>query len=712
MAEYPEDVMEEDLEAQPRPRKSSRPADKLLSFLTVPNLATLPEMAEKLEGIGAKAIEGYELDDRSRDGWKKRNKRGMELATMLAEDKDYPFAGASNVMVPMITTAAIQFNSNAYPALIKDNRVVKCKVNGNDDEVKDPQTGQVMRPGGLKAERAERVSEYSSWQMLSQMPEWEPDTDRLTIIVAIAGAVFRKRYWDPTLGRQSSRLVTADRFVYNYHARSVEDCPRHSEELYLYPYEIQERIRDGRFLEFTYGDAEPNEDGETDDQSPHKFIEQHSRWDLDGDGYSEPYIVTVHCETAKVCRIVPNFDADTVRVTPDGKVAGARKRDYYVPYFFLPSPDGGAYGMGLGSLMGSTTESVNTLINELIDSGNLANTQGGFIAAGAGIRERKLSFARGEFKVINTAMDLRQAIFPMAFKEPSMVLFNLLGMLMEFGKEISATTDVMTGDVQGKTMQPTTVLALIEQGMKVYNAVFKRLHRALSRELEMHARLNGENLTPEEYNGFFDDPQAQHDPKADFNLEDMNITPVSDPSVSTNTQKLAKAQVVREIAMGKPYFDQMKVDRRALEAAEVPDIDDLFVPPSPPDPLLDVIKELEIKGRMATIAKDLATALKSVADAEAAEAGNQLDYYQMFLGALTKGHQMESADNAPVPGGPGGVPSMAGSPGNGMGPAPAQAVGGGGGPVPSGPPVQPLPSGDGGGMGGPAGEVSASQGAM
>jgi chaperonin GroES len=119
MAEYPEDEFPDPIvgeeEATRKPRKSSRPADKLLSFLSIPNLATLPELAEKLEGIGAKAIEGYELDDRSRDGWKKRNKRGMELATMLAEDKDYPFPGASNVMVPMITTAAIQFNSNAIP---------------------------------------------------------------------------------------------------------------------------------------------------------------------------------------------------------------------------------------------------------------------------------------------------------------------------------------------------------------------------------------------------------------------------------------------------------------------------------------------------------------------------------------------------------------------------------------------------------------------
>lgn len=707
-AEYPD--AEEVAEGEAKPRRKANAADKLLKLLEAQNIVT--ELTdEKLSEIGSKAIEGYELDDRSRADWKKLNKRGLELAMMVAEGKDYPFEGASNVMAPMITTAAIQFNSTAYAAIVKDDRVVKCKVHGFDGEVKDQQ-GQVVQPGGMKAKRADRVSEYSSWQMLTQMPEWEPDTDRLTMIVAISGVIFRKRYNDPTLGRQCSRLVTAERFVYNYKARSVEDCPRVSEEIYLYPYEIMERINDGRFIEFDYGDAPAVEGEEVDEQTPHKFIEQHSRWDLDDDNYPEPYIVTVHVETGKVCRIVANFDKDTVRVTDKGKVAAIRKRDYYVKYSFLPSPDGGAYDMGLGALMGSTNETVNTLINELIDSGNLANTQGGFIAANAGIRERKLTFKKGEFKVINSTMPLNQAILPMAFKEPSAVLFQLLGMLMEFGDKISATTDVMTGDVQGKTMQPTTVLALIEQGMKVYNTIFKRLHRSFGREYEMHARLNHENLTAEAYNEFFDNPNEQYDPKADFDLKDMDITPVSDPSVSTNTQKLAKAQVVREIAAGKPYLDQAKVDRRALEAAEVPDIDELFVPPQPPDPLLDVIKDLEVKGRLATIAKDLASALKSVADAEAAEAGQELPYYQMFLTALMQGHQMETADNAPIPGGPGGLPGMAGPAGDQMGAQPVQGAGGDLGAGAGGIPAGPISVPDAGGMAPTPEPSSAPQGAM
>jgi chaperonin GroES len=260
---------------------------------------------------------------------------------------------------------------------------------------------------------------------------------------------------------------------------------------------------------------------------------------------------------------------------------------------------------------------------------------------------------------------------------------------------------VMTGDTGGKTMAPTTTLALIEQGMQVFSAVFKRLHRALGRELEMHASLNAKHLSVEDYNAFFDDPEQQYDPKADYDLKDMNITPVSDPTVATNMQKLAKSQLTREIAGppgSKPWINYQEVDKRAFEAAEIPDLDGLLMPPAPPDPLLDVIKDLEVKGRMATIAKDLATALKSVADAEAAEAGQDLPYYQMFLSALTQGHQMETQDNAPIPGGPGGLPGMAGSPGDEMGAGAVPGPGAGGGGPAAGPPVQQQPVPDGGGM--------------
>jgi chaperonin GroES len=509
--DYADEVAPDDIDVQPEDGEAAdtRPAAvKLAELLQVPNIAATLE-DEELSEIAHKALDGYKLDDNSREDWKKRNEAGMKLATLVTETKDYPFPGASNVKAPLITTAALQFNSMAYPALIKGDRVAKCKVNGHD-------------PQGEKARRAERVSEHASWQMLSEMPEWESDTDRLTLIVAITGVVFRKRYWDPTLARQVSRLVTADRFVYNYRARSIEDCPRVSEELFLYPHEIQERIRDGRFVEFDYGEATPDEDDgpQTDEDGPHKFIEQHRLLDLDGDDYPEPYIVTVHLQTEKVCRIVPNFDMDSVRVTGDGKVAAIRKRDYYVKYVFFESPDGGSYGLGLGSLMGSTVEAVNTTINEMLDAGHLSNLQSGFVSASAGIREKNFRLEKGTFKVINSNMPLNQAIMPMTFPGPSDVLFKLLGLLMEFAKDISSTKDVMTGDTGGKVMQPTTTLALIEQGMKVFSAIFKRLHRALGERAAPARQAQPRLPDGEIYNQFWDDRGTAVRPQGRLQHED------------------------------------------------------------------------------------------------------------------------------------------------------------------------------------------------
>lgn len=660
---YADDEIEQDAEAAPA--QEITPAEKLQAILVAKNLAAdlaeQPDGDQKLAEIARLAIDGYELDDRSRADWKKRNTAAMDLAMLLGGDKDYPFHKASNVKYPLLTTAALQFNARAYPAIVQGDRVAKCKVNGHDAD-------------GSKAKRGSRVSEHMSWQLTSEMPEWEEDTDRLLLIAPIVGSVFRKRYFDPTLGRQCSRLVTADRLVMNYRARSIKDVPRISEEMMLYPYEIEERIRDGRFVEFVYGDAPADTDdpnaAESDEQTPHKFIEQHRLLDLDGDDYPEPYIVTIHLETEKVCRIVPNFTAKTVRVTEDGRVAAIRKQDYYTQYTFLPSPDGGIYGMGLGWLLLSTNEAINSTMNLMMDAGHLANIQGGFISATAGLKERTFRLKMGEFKVVQSSGPINSAIMPVTFPGPSEVLFKLLGLLIEQGREVSSTKDVLTGDTGGKVMAPTTTLALIEQGMKVFNAIFKRIHRAVKHELDLHARINEEHLTPEAYNAFFDGPE-QYDPKADYNSADMNISPVSDPSVSTQMQKLAKAQVIAEIAQDNPLVNPMEATKRRFEAAEIEDVESLLMKPPEPDPaelaFADAMKKMTLQEMVAKIGRIETQSLNDIASAEAAEEGQQLSLYDAYLRTLQAEHSMEQDDAAAAASGPGGIPGMEGAPGNAMG---------------------------------------------
>jgi len=675
----------------------------LFAIMSMPNIAEALSNApvdgkNSLQAIAARVCEDYELDENSRKPWLEKNREAMKLAMLVAEEKNYPFENAANIKFPLLTTAALQFNARAYPAIVPPDRVVKCKVRGRDE------TGQ-------KAARGDRVSEFMSDQLLHEMPEWEEDTDRILIMLPIVGSVFRKFWYDPGMRRNRSRLVTAEDFVVNFRASSLEAAPRFTEKLRLYPYEIEERIRDGRFLEFKYLNTGADDEQKTDnsgegsshddDDGPQLFLEQHRLLDLDEDGYPEPYIVTVHKETQKVVRIVANYSQDTVTIAPDGRIGAIRRQDYFVHYQFMPNPEGGFYGLGFGWLLSSTNETINSTLNQLLDAGHMANMQGGLISSVLGVKEKNFKLDRGEWRVLNTAVPLNQAVMPMTYKEPSAVLFNLLGLMIDMGKEVAAVKDVLTGEGQGKNASPTTTLALIEQGLQVFTSIYKRIHRTLKFEFGICGRLNETNVTQEAYATFFDDPNA--DPKADFNAKDMDILPVSDPQSVTKMQKLAKAQMIMEVGGNDPLFNPIEVRKRFLEAADVEDVEKLLMPPPKPDPeeaaFMEAVKKLGLQQQVAEINNKIADTLKKIADAEAAEEGSQLSYYDMVMRALGQEHSMEQdIANQGAPGA-GGLPDMAGQPDNGAGAGLLPGPGNGAAPADPGiaaPVDQSIPSGMGG----------------
>lgn len=659
-------------------------ADALQQLIDTPNI--VPTLTEtELATISQTVIQDYDTDKSSRKEWEERTEAAQKLAMMVAEKKDYPFVGASNVKYPLVAEAALQFNALAYSEIVQNDRVGKARPNGKD-------------PQGIKAARAARVGEHLSWQLLSEMPEWEPDTDRLTTIVAIVGSIFRKTFYDPALGRKCSRLVHANRFVINYWARSIEDAPRFTEELPLYPRDIQERILDGRFAAFDYTgtpSAHPSEQDKnpptdnSDEDAPHLFLEQHRLLDLDGDGYREPYIVTVHKDSGAVCRIVANYTLDTVRMTEDGRVAAIRPQTFFTHYYFLPNPDGGFYGMGFGWLLKDTNEAINSTLNQLFDAGHLNNIQGGFYNAASGMRAKEIKIRHGVFVPINTGgMPMNQAILPFNYQPPSEALFKLLGLLIDYGKGLASIKDILTGDTGGKIMQPTTVMALIDQGMKRFNAIFKRIYGALTNELVIHCRLNRENLTAEQYNAFFDDPEQQFDPQADYDEVGQDITPAADPNIATKMQALTQAQLLWETGNGDSLVNQIELRKRFYEAAQIPDIDKLLAPPPQPDPaeqaFVEAMKKLSLQELVAKIGRLNTQQLKDIADAEAAELGPQLTLYEQFI------RSMEMEANAGAEAGAGRVPGMAGEPDygaavqgppGGLGAAPPESVGQPSGPV-------------------------------
>lgn len=554
----------------PMPQAAPAPIAKLQKIMAADNL--IGEMDEqKAATLAQTVIEQYDIDVSSRADWKDRIKAAVELSMLVSQEKNYPWKGAANVKYPLLTVAALQFNARAYPAVVQGNQVVKCQTWGNDQQ-------------GLKAARAERVSDHMSYQLLSEQPEWEEDTDKLLVMLPIVGSVFRKVYFDPSLGRNVTRLVTADRLVINYRARNIADCPRVTEELYLYPYEIKERILSGRFAEFDYmaaANVEIDEESgivEQDADAPHLFLEQHRLIDIDGDGYPEPYIVTVHKASQHICRIVANFDEDSVQVDGAGKVTSVRKNEYYVHYQFLPSPDGGFYGWGFGWLLKDITETINSTLSMMMDAGHLANVQGGLVSSQLGLKEKKISIGPGEWKVLNNSGPIAQSVFPITYPGPSAVLFNLLGLLIETGKEVASVKDVLTGEGQGKNASPTTTMALIEQGLQVFTSIYKRVHRSIKAELAILAKLNRKFLTAERYNQFHDG-EEQFNPAADYDVRDMDILPVSDPSTVSKMQKMAKAQFLYETAKENPKVNQEEALLRMFKAADIEEPEKLIVPP-------------------------------------------------------------------------------------------------------------------------------------
>ena len=251
-------------------------------------------------------------------------------------------------------------------------------------------------PDGSKTEIAQAVSTYMSIQLMQDMYGWEEDMDKMLIMLPILGTMFKKTYWDSLNETNCSHLVMPKNLVVNHWARNLCDAERISEIIEMSPRKLKERQQAGLWLDIDLGRApQPLMDtvgpSVVDDTTPYTFIEQHTFLDLDDDGYKEPYIVTFHKESKKVVRIVARFDETTIKQGADGKIHKIDPIEYYTKFGFIPNPDGGFYDIGFGVLLGPINESVNTLINQLLDSGHLSTLQSGFI--GKGLRIRKIGRA-------------------------------------------------------------------------------------------------------------------------------------------------------------------------------------------------------------------------------------------------------------------------------------------------------------------------------
>jgi chaperonin GroES len=550
---------------------------------------------DKLIEIGKDVVEGYDSDLASRKPWEADLKNWTELALQVTHEKTFPWPNAANIKYPLLSTAAMQFAARAYPTLIPSNgQVVKCKVIGSD-------------PDGQKTMRAERVAKHMSYQVMEEMDEWEEDMDKLLLSVPIAGTAFKKTYWDAAKQRNCSKLVLPKSLVVNYYARSLEDAERVTEVFYLTRRQIKERQNRKLFLDIDLGDPITDSldqttttvnnvfqhDTANDNATPYTILEQHCFIDLDDDGYSEPYVVTVEAATQKVLRITPRFVADDVELSEDGKkIVSITPMQYYTKYGFIPNPDGGFYDIGFGRLLGPLNNSANTLINQLVDAGSLSNLQAGFIGKGLRIKMGESRFQPGEWKAVNAiGDDLKKQIFPLPVREPSQVLFNLLDLLLKSGKELASVAEIFVGKMPGQNTPATTTMATIEQGMKVFTAVYKRLYRALTSEFRKLYKLNKIYLNPQEEIDILDEPIQQ----SDYFGPEKDIVPAADPNAVSSQEKQAKVQAVMQI-LQLGTVDPMWATKLYMEAHEINGWEQGVHPPQPQqDPKQ---QELQMKAQL------------------------------------------------------------------------------------------------------------------
>jgi chaperonin GroES len=558
---------------------------KLETLLSSPNIAEEMDAGE-LSSLGFKLMDEINLDLTSRLDWEDRNEKANKLALQVVEKKTFPWPGASNVKFPLITIAAMQYHSRAYPSLVSNNEVVKCKVYGSD-------------PTNDLHKQAQRISTHMTYQVMEEDEGWEENTDRTLLVQAIAGTAIKKSYFDSVKGHNVSELVLPNDFIVNYYTKSIVDSPRVSQRIFLSSNDLHERqargifcipdteVRPTQVSSNLLNQAKQQAQGvyqQTDDpDTPYEFFEMHCWMDLDEDGYKEPYTVFIRRDTAKIYRIVARYFESSIERASNGKIIRINPEQYFTKYGFIPSPDGGFYDLGFGTLLGPLNDSINTIVNQLIDAGTMSNTGGGFLGRGVKIKGGDYTFKPMEWKrVDSTGDDLRANIFPLPVREPSAVLFQLLNLLISYGERIAGATDIMTGVSPGQNTPAETSRNTVEQGMKVFNGIYKRTWRAMKEEFQKLYRLNQLYLPPENLEFEYDNEMQFISPD-DYILDMKLIKPAADPNVVSDSQRVMQAQAVAQLAASSGGFNTYEVNKRYLEALKVPGIDQILPDPTGPN---------------------------------------------------------------------------------------------------------------------------------
>jgi hypothetical protein len=518
----------------------------------------------------------FEADKSSRSDWEQMYAKGLGLLGLRIEERTKPFRGASGASHPMLQEAIIQFQAQAFKELMPAGGPVRTQVLGK--ETVD------------KFQQAARVQDFMNYQVTTVMEEYTPEFDQLLYYTGYGGSTFKKVYYDHQLGRMVSKLCLADDVYIPYNGTSVvSQCSRLTHRIAMDSNEFRKRVLAGEYLD-AHVDIEPTPADpskiqsaidkvvgiQPTDQAGEIFLLE-MLVDLDLPGFEDtdesgeqtgiklPYVVTLAEDTLKVVGIRRNWREEDEK---------KRRRNYFVHYVLVEGP--GAYGLGFVHLIGGLSKAASSALRQLIDAGTLSNLPAGFKAKGARIADDSDPIQPGEWRDIDAGgAELSASLMPLPYKEPSQVLFALLGFLVDAGKRLSSTADMQVGD-GNQYAQVGTTLALLERGSMVMSSIHKRLHYAQTLEFRLLYEGFGQYL-PDEYP--YDVPGASRKVKrSDFsNL--VSVLPVADPNIFSTAQRIQLAQMQLQMAQAAPNMHNMyEAYYRVYAALNVRDIDGILIP--------------------------------------------------------------------------------------------------------------------------------------
>ena len=545
------------------------------------NLAEVLD-SSSLQTLASELVDAFEQDKESRKDWLDVFTKGLELLGIKTEEREEPFPGATGVHHPLLSEAVTQFQAQAYKELLPSGGPVKTRVMGNES------------PEAMS--QSQRVKEFMNYQITEVMQEYDPEMDSLLFYLPLAGSAFKKVYYDNLLGRATSRLVKAEDLVVAYETTDLETSPRFTHVISMTGNDLKKLQMNGTYRDVQIGEAgvdlEYNEAKEKIDElqgieppltdyNEYSVLELHVNLelpDIDNYGFAVPYIVTILEDSDEILSIRRNWEQEDELF---------RKKEYFVHYKFLPGL--GFYGFGLIHMIGGLTKSATSILRQLIDAGTLSNLPAGFKARGMRVQGEDQPLRPGEFRDVDVpGGTIRDALMPLPYKEPSSVLTQLLGVIIDSGRRFASIADMQVGDIGSQQLPVGTTVAMLERGTKVMSAIHKRLHFAQKKEFRLLAGIFSRSLPPVYP---YDVPGASREIKAtDFDNR-VDIIPVSDPNIFSMAQRVMLAQQELQMAQAAPQIhDLREAYKRMYEALEVKDIDGIL-PPVQDIPPRDPISE-------------------------------------------------------------------------------------------------------------------------